>query len=196
MRRRLGFLLIFGAAISLVVASTAWACGVLATLKVSSSSGTPGQQLTATGRNYSAAGNASPVQIRWNSRNGPVLQNATPDTAGNINTTFNVPANASPGWYVVMATQTVGGVPKSGTPGRTTVRVEGAAAQAAPWSSSKPAGPGGTGATVALDPAPSGSPAFMPTLLGIVLSLGLLGGGLTLIGRGRSRTATRPPLGA
>ena len=196
MRRRLGFLLIFGAAISLVVASTAWACGVLATLKVNSSVGAPNQELTATGKNYSSSASASPVQIRWNSRNGQVLQNnATPDASGNITTTFRVPANANPGWYVVMATQTVNGVPKSGTPGRTTLRVEGAAAQVAPWSSSKPTGPGGAGASVALDPAPSGSPA-LPTLLGIVLSLGLLGGGLTLIGRGRNRTATRPPLGA
>ncbi len=197
-RRRLGLTLIFGAGISLAAVSTAWACGVLATLKLNASTAAPGQTLTATGANYSPSPSFSAVSIRWDSRTGAVLKETAPDPSGRINTTFNVPANATAGSHVVMATQTrlSDGTPKSGTPGRTSLQVQGTAASASPWSSSKPSGPGGSGASVvALDGAGSASPTF-PTLLGIALSLALLGTGLTLVGRGRTRTANRPSLGA
>ncbi len=186
-RRRVGFLLIFGALVPLAVTATAWACGVLATVKVSSSVANPGQTLTVTGANYSASADFTPVQIRWNSRTGPVVGQATPDPSGRINTTVQVPREAAAGWHAVNGTQhrISDGTPKSGTPGRTTLRVQGApqGAAAAPWSSS----PGG-GAAVPVGGDP-GSPALLPTLLGIVPSLGMLGGGLTLVARGRTRKA-------
>ena len=189
-RRRVGFLLIFGALVPLAVAATAWACGVLATLKTDSTVAAPGTTLTVTGANYSNDMDAfSPVQIRWNSRTGPVIGQAVP-VGGRISTQVQVPAGSTPGWYVLNGTQNriSDGSPKSGTPGRTTLRVQGAAAGAAsPWSST----PGG-GAAVSVGGGSNGPP-LVPTLLGVVLSLGLLGSGLTLVSR--SRKANRPLLG-
>ena len=185
-RRRLGSLLIFGALVPLAVAATAWGCGVLATVKLDRSAAAPGQTLNVTGINYSNDMTTfTPVQLRWNSRTGPVVGTATP-VGGRINTEIQVPAGTGPGWYVVNGTQSriSDGTPKSGTPGRTTLRVQGAAQGAAsPWSST----PGG-GAAVAVDGGPGGPP-LVPTLLGIVLSLGLLGAGLTLVSRSRAGRA-------
>jgi len=192
-RRRVGFLLIFGALVPLAVAATAWACGSLATLKSGTSVASPNESITLTGGNYSNdTVNNTPVQIRWNSRTGPVIETAIPNAGGFITTDIQVPANASPDWYVVNATQNKvsDGTPVAGTPGRTTLRVQGAAAGAAsPWAST----PGG-GAAVKVGSPPGGT-ALMPALLGVVLSLGLLGTGLTLVSRSRARRANRPLLG-
>ena len=186
-RRRVGFLLIFGALVPLVVAATAWACGVLATVKLDRTVAAPGQELNVTGINYSAPGTTfTPVQIRWNSRSGPVIATAVPDASGRISTTARVPAGTEPGWYVVNGTQfrLSDGTPKSGTPGRTTLRVQGAAqSSSSPWS-----GAPGAGAGVTVDGGPGGPP-LVPTLLGLAMSLGLLGGGLTLVSRSRGRRA-------
>ena len=182
----------FGALVPLAVAATAWACGVLATLKVDKPVAAPGEQLTVTGVNSSSdMTNFTPVQIRWNSRTGTELAQAVP-IGGRISTQVTVPANADAGWYALNATQynVNNGTPKSGTPGRTPLRVQGAAAAAAsPWGSA----PGG-GAMVAVDGGPAGPP-LLPTLLGVALSLGLLGSGLTLVSRSRTRKANRPLLG-
>jgi len=201
--------LIFGALVPLALAATAWACGVLATVKVDRSVARPGETIRVTGVNYQPNNGATPannntpqftpVQIRWNSRTGAVIGEATPgpsgtENSGKIDTTVTVPNNAAPGFYLVVGTQNrlADGTPKSGTPGRTSMRVQGAAAGAAasPWSST----PGG-GAGVAVDGGPGGPP-LLPTLLGVVLSLGLLGTGLALVGRSRTRTPNRPLLGA
>ena len=191
-RRRAGFLLIFGALVPLAVAATAWACGVLATVKVDSVA-RPGATITVTGANYSSdLTTFTPVEIRWDSRTGPVIGEAIP-IGGRINETVQIPRDATSGWHLVNGTQfrKDTGAPKSGTPGRDTLRVQGAAAGAAsPWSS----GPGG-GAGVAVGGDPSGPP-LIPTLLGIVLSLGLLGSGLALVARSRAHKANRPLLGA
>lgn len=205
-RRRVGLTLIGSAAVTLAIASTAWACGVLATLKANPGAVAPGQAVTVTGNNYSSSAAASDVSIRLNGRNGPVLATAKPPTGStSLNANFTLPS-ITPGWKVLVATQTVNGVPKTGTPGRTTMRVQGAAqAQrsrrqrsevlGAPWSSSDPTGPSGSAASVAVDGGGSGGPT-LPTLLGIVMSLGLLGTGLTLVARNRTSTANRPLLGA
>ena len=185
-RRRVGFLLIFGALVPLAVAATAWACGVLATLKADSTVAAPGQQLTVTGINYANdMTQFTPVQIRWNSRTGPQLAEAAP-VATRIEAQVTVPRDAAPGWYSLNATQynVNTGAPKSGTPGRTTLRVQGAAAGASsPWGKA----PGG-GPAVRVDGGPGGPP-LVPTLLGIGLSLGLLAGGVTLVSRSRTRKA-------
>ena len=185
-RRRVGFLLIFGALVPLVVAATAGACGLLASLRTDVPVASPGQTITVTGTNYSDdLTTNTPVQIRWNSRTGPVIAQATP-VGGAISQQVTVPANADPGWYVLNGTQynISTGQPVAGTPGRTTLRVQGAAAGAAsPWAS---APGGGAGVTVGGGP---GGPPLVPTLLGVVLSLGLLGSGLTLVSRSRGRKA-------
>ncbi len=206
MRRRLGFFLIVGAAVSLVAVSTAWACGVLATVSLDKSVAAPGSTVAVTGEHYGNSGSFGPVALRLNSRSAAPMATTTPDLAGRISANVRIPAGTSPGWYVVLATQsnTTTGVAKSGTPGRSSLRVQGAAASAArhrrhhggggiaPWSSSKPTG--GSGASLAVNTGHTSSSAFLPTLLGIMLSLGLLGTGLTLVAR--SRTANRPQPGA
>ena len=205
MKRRLGFFLIVGAAVSLVAVSTAWACGVLATLKANTKTAAPGATVGLSGEHYGSPTSNTAVSIRLNSRTATPIGTATPNSAGVINTNVALPGNLSPGWYVILATQnrTSGGndtgVPKSGTPGRTTLRVQGAAAArngggvaVTPWGpGSKPTG--GSGAALAVNAGSSSSSAFLPTLLGIVLSLGLLGTGVTLVARTR---ASRPQLGA
>lgn len=204
MRRRAGQLFIFGAAAPLVIlVSSAWACGTLATLKAAPSTAAPGQTVQATGAQYSDAvgtpdsrGNSfTPVQIRLDSRTGPVLTEVTPRFS-RFNTTFQVPATVAAGDHLLIATQNnlADGVPKNGTPGRTVMRVQGAAAgssapAASPWSGSNPGAPGGSAAVDARD---SG---YAP-LLGIGLSLALLSIGVTLVARDRASRSRRPLLGA
>lgn len=199
MRRNAGFLFIFGAAAPLVIlVSSAWACGTLATLKAAPSTATAGQTVQATGAQYTQDPSFTPVQIRLDSRTGPVLKEVTP-VGSKFSTTFQLPATVAAGDHLLIATQNriSDGVPKPGTPGRTVMRVQPAgkaaassssAPAASPWSDSKPGAPGGSTASVG-----SGDPA----LLGIGLSLALLSIGVTLVARDRApRGARRPGLGA
>jgi len=169
---------------------------VLATLKVAPSTAAPGATVQVTGTNFSSnQATFTPVQIRLNSRTGPVLKEVVPDATNKINTTVAVPAGTSGGDHLVVATQSNKntGAPKTGTPGRTVMRVQGAAASsstpaASPWSNSKPGAPGGSAASVA-----AGGSGDSP-LLPIVLSLALLSIGLTLVGRDRGTRGARSPL--
>ena len=184
MRRKVGIFLVFGAVVPLVVASAAWACGVLATLSLDKRVAAPGEVVNASGRNWSTAAGASPVTIRLRTRDGQELATTAAQTGGRIGTSFPVPANLSPGWYVVLATQyNANGTPKSGTPGRTTLRVQGSAksAEAAPaaWGS-QPAGP-----------ADGGSGGLLVVLLAGALSLTMLAGGWKLLSR-KGRAVSGP----
>jgi hypothetical protein len=173
----------------------AWACGVLATVTLDKKVASPGQSVTITGKNYAntVAGGASPVTVRLNGRKGTVLTTVNA-AAGRISDTFTVPASASPGWYVVLATQSnADGSPKAGTPGRTTLRIQGSSAAsatpvAAPWSSSTPSGPTGSHASVGTG---SGSQSLLAILLAAALSLSMLVGGWKLLNR-KSRAANEP----
>ncbi len=131
MRRRAAVFLVVGAVSPLAFAANASAQG--AVLKLSTSTAAPGQTITASGRGFSNAAGVSGVTIRLSTRAGRALSSAvTPDTAGKIDVTFPIPANVSPGWYLVLGTQTrANGTAQSFTPGRTTLRVQGAAGQAA-----------------------------------------------------------------
>lgn len=205
MRRRAGFLFIFGAAVPFVIfASAAWACGVLATLKVAPSTAAPGQTVAVSGSNYSANMTTfTPVSIRLDSRTGPVIGTITPTPTGKLSgdapSTVTIPANAAAGDHVLLATQnsTSTGNPKAGTPGRTTMRVGGAAASnstapaASPWSTSNPGAPGGSAVSVS-----AGGAGDTP-LPAIVLSLAMLSIGVTLVSRDRAtRSRRRSLLGA
>jgi hypothetical protein len=193
MRRKVGLFLVFGAVLPLAVASVAWACGVLATVTLDKKVASPGETVTATGKNWGTAAGVSGVSIRLQTRTGTVLANTPALTGGRINETFALPNSLSPGWYVVVATQTnANGTPKSGTPGRTTLRIQGVASskssEAAPtaWgpaSSGPPASSGG-----------SGSPSLLAILLAASLSLTMLAGGWTLLSR-RGRTSGAPQFG-
>jgi hypothetical protein len=188
-------MLVFGAALPLAVASVAWACGVLSTLTIDKKVASPGQSITISGKNYAntVAGGASPVTVRLKSRTGAVLTTVAA-TAGRISDTLTIPASVSPGWYVVLATQSnADGSPKAGTPGRTTLRIQGSSSAnaipaAAPWSSSTPSGPAASHATAGSG---SGSPSLLAILLASALSLTMLVGGWTLLSR-KSRAASEP----
>lgn len=186
MRRRIGFLFICSAVIPIAVfASTAWACGSLTTLTSSTRVAAPNQSITLTGRNFGGVPPNTPVEIRWDTRTGQKLNSADiVPTGGTFNVNVRVPATATAGDHVVLATQynATTGAPKSGSPGRTTIRVQGAAvASAAAWGPSSPTGTGGPGPDV--------------PLVGILLSAALLATGVTLVARDRGRKATRPVLG-
>ena len=193
MRRRLGFLLIFGGAVSLAVASTAWACANLATLRLDTRAAAPGTDVSGIGRNYSQAGSLVTVRL---GRKGPVLWEGPPvGSRGKITPTFKVPA-VKRGSYVIVATQsTATGAPVPGTPGRASLRISGPAAgssQAHPSSWASP-GPSGPAAPEAAPTGQNGGAPVLPTLAGVLLSVALLGGGLTLVARAR---AAHRPLGA
>lgn len=191
MKRKVGMFLIFAAALPLAATSIAWACGVLATAKLDKTVAAPGEAVTLTGNNYSTSATASAVTIRLNTRSGQVLGAPfAPDPSGRINSTFNLPANLRSGWYVINVLQFNGnGTPKAGTPGRTTLRVQGSAVAAAtPWGNSAPSGPSATQLTV-----DAGSGSLAPMLAAIALSLTMLAGGWTLVAR-KGRSASSTPL--
>ncbi|HEX2026361.1 MAG TPA: hypothetical protein VHF25_00005 [Nitriliruptorales bacterium] len=85
---------------------TAWACTNLATLNLSEASGPAGQDVDVTGSSFrTAERGGQEVALHWNAVDGPVLATATPDATGNIATSITIPADATPGYYVIVATQ-------------------------------------------------------------------------------------------
>ena len=190
MRRRIGFLFIIFAAVPVAVfASTAWGCGVLTTLSAQKAVVAPNEVINVSGRNYAAGpasgGSNTPVQIRWASRSGSILTEVP--QGGTFTVPVRIPASATPGWYVLNATQfnATTGVPRSGTPGRTVVRVQGApvsGSSSAPWGAATPTSGG-----------PGGPEVPLP---GLLLSVALLATGLTLVLRDRGKKAGRAALGA
>ena len=200
MKRRVGLFLMVGAMLPLGVASTAWACASLATVALSKSTVSPGETVTVTGKGYSdthAGSNAgdSDVTIRLNGRRGQIMGTTSPDSTRRINATMQVPKDVRSGWYIITATQfSADGTPKAGMPGRTVMKVSGSASNSAgvaPWSSSKPAGPGASSLAVAGD---GGGLSSQTLLLGMGLSLTLLAAGSVLVGR-RNQTTSRLTLG-
>lgn len=194
MRRKIGLLLVFGAALPLAVASVAWACGVLTTLSLDKKVAAPGETVTATGRNWRATADYGAVSIRLKNRDGQVVATTSANADRSIDETFALPNDLSPGWYVVLATQTneTTGNPAPGTPGRTTLRVQGASAKSsevagAPWSSN-PSGP-----TAAAADAGGSSQSLLVLLLAGGLSLTMLAGGWTILSR-KGRTLGKPQL--
>ena len=110
------------ALIAAATAAVAYACTNLATLDLSQGGGAPGTSFTATGSSFSPS---APVSLHWNSLTGPVLAKAMASPSGSIAATATVPSTATPGEYVIVATQTVKGAPAFGTPARATFQVAG-----------------------------------------------------------------------
>jgi hypothetical protein len=172
-------------AIPLAVASIAFACARLSTLKLNRTSGPPGAQASAIGRNYNFDARSSAVTLRFNSRRGPVLWEGRADSRGRIRGAFRIP-NARPGQYVILATQTSEGRPVAGTPGRAPLRISGARRSSAA-SAATPPPAGGAGPQAGGPPAlPSG---LAPGLL--LLGLGLAAGGGAFVLTVRRRTSAR-----
>ncbi|MGH9126945.1 MAG: hypothetical protein ACRDZ8_19785 [Acidimicrobiales bacterium] len=101
----------------LFVASAAWACTNLATLNLNQAAGTSGQSITVTGSSFKAASPSIPVVLHWNGVTGPVLASVAPDASGNVSASITIP-DAAPGYYTIVATQTVKGFDYYGTPAR------------------------------------------------------------------------------
>ena len=126
-RRRV--LAVFAAvAAPVIVASAAFACQSLATLRANPNSGPAGTVVTLTGNNYSGSASASPITIRLDSRTGPILASIPPTSRFTV--TVNIPATNA-GYHTLLATQyTASGAPVAGTPGRASFQVTGGAASA------------------------------------------------------------------
>jgi hypothetical protein len=110
------------------LASAAFACTNLAALNLSSSAGPAGTQVTVTGSAFARVPKNTPVELHWNGVNGPLLATITPDAAGAINpTNITIPADAKPGFYAIVATQTevATGLAPWGIPARAGFTVQG-----------------------------------------------------------------------
>ncbi len=129
-RGRLGLLSLAGITMVMMMgASTAWACASLAALQLATPTAGPGEVVAFKGTFFNKD---NPVEIRWNSLDGPVLTTVTPDTFtgglhGNwrfANGSFNVPADATPGNYLVIANQEAAANTNTwGIPARTLLQV-------------------------------------------------------------------------
>jgi len=177
MRRRVGLFLMVSLVLPLVVAASASAQG--STLRLSPNPASPGDVVTATATSgYSAGAGISGVSIRLSTRSGQVLRATSPDGAGGFSASFPLPA-LSPGWYLILATQTTAnGRQRAFTPGRTRLLVRAAPAGA--------------------DAAPAGGQGGLTPPLALsagVLALILLAAGATLAAR-RRWTPNRPHLGS
>src|SRR5918999_4583311 len=142
MRRKVGLFVACALVLSLAVAPSVSGQGSV--LQVDDQTPAPGQAIRVTGTSFSNAAGRSPVRIRLNARDGQVLAETTANQLSQIDTTFPLPNNLQPGWYLLVATQTVdaNGRQQSFTPGRTRIRVTGSSRGAA-----APPGGGGGGSS-------------------------------------------------
>lgn len=148
--------LAFTAAVAgmVVFGGVAYACTNLATLNLSTASGSVGDTVTVTGSSFrtpkAATDAVMPVALSWNGANGPVLATASPDAAGNISATFTIPEGQA-GYYVILARQLdAKGVDAYGTPARAAFQILGANGQSVltPQTTQTPAVSDGNGAGI------------------------------------------------
>jgi hypothetical protein len=120
---------LFAAGVTMLAAPPAWAPHV-AQLQVTPTQVQPGQQVSVFGpRGY---GKTNPVQIRWDSETGPVLGSFQPDQQRFAQWgpgTVTIPADASAGRHVLVATQDLPDADAGirGIPARTVIEVLGPA---------------------------------------------------------------------
>lgn len=181
------FLVATAVAMTMIV-GTAFACTNLATLNLSAAAGQAGDTITVTGSSFSvpSEGEVPAVVMTWNGVEGEELASVTPDSAGNVSATFEIP-DGQPGYYVIVASQLdEEGEPMYGTPARASFQILGPGGEsvvqpAAPTPAV--AGDGGTSGIIA-----------MTAILG-VLGLALFGAGFSAFVkqlRGREEPATAP----
>lgn len=148
--RRIFVVTLLSLAVPVGAASLAYGCTALATMTVQSGVA-PGQTITGTGKAFNGGGHgtpagATPVELRWNTRTGPLMATAAPaDASGNISFSFVAP-NVPPGSYVLIGVQTnpANGTPFYGTPARQSVTIVAGARETA-----------GRGGAVAADEQPA-----------------------------------------
>lgn len=178
-------------AATIVAGSAAFACTNLATINLSSSMGKPGDAITVTGTGFmantaemplddmvmdmsamasmGAIPSRSPVVLRWNGPDGPVLSEAIPDRSGTISVLFTIPETQSGHYTVVAVQKNPQGFDVYGTPARAPLQVIGVGGPAG----SDVGGGASGGAT-----GQSGSAAFLALTAGLgVLGLALLAAG-------------------
>lgn len=113
------FLIVAG---PVALGSVAYACQSLATLHANPGSAAAGSTVSLFGANYSSSASATPIQIRLDGVDGPVL--ATFGQASNFSGTVAIPEDTAVGNHYLVATQfTASGARVSGTPGRANVAV-------------------------------------------------------------------------
>lgn len=141
-----------------VLGSVAFACTNLANLQANPTSGAAGTTIKLTGSNYKNDATAGPVEIRMDSRTGPVLATLPTSSINNTGRTISVdvpiPASAALGDHTMIASQTnvTTGAMLSGLPVRANYKVTAAA------SSGRVAGVAPAAETAA-DPAAAATPA-------------------------------------
>lgn len=188
MSTRMKTILITAAVAMTMAVGTAFACTNLATLNLSSATGQAGDTITVTGSSFAVAseGESQPVVLNWNGADGTELASTTPDDAGNISATFEVP-DGQPGYYVILASQVdEEGEPTYGTPARASFQILGPAGESA----AQPAAPS---PAVTAEPGTTGIIA-LTAILG-VLGLALFAAGFTAFVkqmRGAEEPATAP----
>lgn len=192
--------LALGACIA-VFGGGAFACTNLATLNLSTSMGKPGDAVTVTGSGFMASADEmpmdgmvmdmsgmsmmgmgatsarSPVVLRWNGPDGPVLSDAIPDKSGTISVLFTIPETRAGHYTVVAVQKNRQGFDVYGTPARAPIQVVG---------TGQPAGSGVRGAGPEGAAGQSNSTGVIALTIGLgVLGVGLLGAG----GLGATRMA-------
>ncbi len=189
---RITVMLFTALATLLVGAMAAWACTNLATLNLSQSAVQPGANIGVTGSSFAtAAKGGQEVLISWDAVNGPVLAKAMPDPTGNIATSIAIPADAQPGYHVLIATQNSVDQKKGtisaayGTPARAAVLI----GAAAPADAAQPAA---APAAVAADASSTGM--LILTVLLALMGIGLFGAGLGLFVRETRRRGVPAPV--
>lgn len=116
--------------------AAAWACTALATIEVKPSAGVSGQQVSGAGYGFHggtwAGPSPQPVEVRWQTANGPVLASVLPTPSGNVKFSFTLPDGA-PGYYTVIASQKdPSGKQVNGGPARATIALNNPPKQAVP----------------------------------------------------------------
>lgn len=181
-------LLVATAVAMTMIVGTAFACTNLATLNLSAAAGQAGDTITVTGSAFSVAeeGPSQPVVLTWNGVDGEELASTTPDSAGNISATFDIP-DGQPGYYVIVASQfDEEGAPMYGTPARASFQILGPGGE----SVVQPAAP----TPAAADPGSTSGIIALTAILG-VLGLALFGAGFSAFVkqmRGREEPVTAP----
>jgi hypothetical protein len=108
--------------VGVAMAAAAWACVPVATLNLSTTQVSPGQDIGITGAAYN--GN-KPAVVHFNSIDGPVLGSFVPN-GGRIEGNVTIPPGTPPGDYLLVVTQEfTQGVQTWGVPARAAISVVG-----------------------------------------------------------------------
>lgn len=95
------------AGVALSVAAVAYACTPGSSVTLDQEAGVAGSNVDGAAEGFNSGAVAQPVEIRFNSLDGPVVWSGVPNSAGKVLFSFRVP-EVEPGTYTVVATQSPG----------------------------------------------------------------------------------------